>query len=247
MNNKDLLQQYVDTGLSINIGQFNKLSENLLQTYLRKRFISVMNSTGDLTLYEYSALNDDRKKEYLGWVIKRHEYVTSDFIKISSDSVKDFFIDAIIDFKDTIYNDVFSLLSEESKLKYIEHIVRVKKFLGYEFLDEMSDELKYKYYELKIDSNGYLNYHLIPDELRLKYFNVMIENNRELSDIAYMDMPDDMKYKYITHIKNRLLNQTQIEHTPDNILMVYFKQRLSQGWGLEGFEEQIYNKIKNEQ
>lgn len=40
MNVEDLLNQYVNTGLSIPESQFNKLNSNMKKTYLRKRLIS---------------------------------------------------------------------------------------------------------------------------------------------------------------------------------------------------------------
>ena len=41
MNNKDIIKQYVDTGVKIPKKQFNKLNSSLLNTYLRKRLISI--------------------------------------------------------------------------------------------------------------------------------------------------------------------------------------------------------------
>ena len=43
MHNKDLIRQYVDTGVRITPYQLDKLPNNLLQSYLRKRFISFQN------------------------------------------------------------------------------------------------------------------------------------------------------------------------------------------------------------
>jgi hypothetical protein len=58
MTNKDLIKQYVDTGISISEYQFNQLSNNLKTTYLRKRKL-----VGNLIDYELFLLpNDDRTK-----------------------------------------------------------------------------------------------------------------------------------------------------------------------------------------
>lgn len=51
MTNKDLLRQYVDTGLRIDQYQYGQLPPNLLKTYIRKRIIS-----GDLTWEEYKVM-----------------------------------------------------------------------------------------------------------------------------------------------------------------------------------------------
>jgi hypothetical protein len=77
MTNKDIIKQYVDTGLPIPEYQFNKLSPSLLKTYLRKRFLyikdmwSYFNNRYSPTEYEpilypyeYVKYDDVHKKEY---------------------------------------------------------------------------------------------------------------------------------------------------------------------------------------
>tara|TARA_R110000782_G_scaffold21110_1_gene56887 strand:- start:5374 stop:6195 length:822 start_codon:yes stop_codon:yes gene_type:complete len=55
MNNKDLLQQYADTGLEIPFYQLNKLSDNLKITYLRKRMLAD-DQTDDIELNRQDVL-----------------------------------------------------------------------------------------------------------------------------------------------------------------------------------------------
>jgi hypothetical protein len=64
MNNKDLISQYVDTGLKIDRYQIDKLSSSDKRTYLRKR---VMNAerTKNLPIYEINLLDDATKLDYL--------------------------------------------------------------------------------------------------------------------------------------------------------------------------------------
>ena len=51
MNNKDLISQYVDTGVGIPRYQFDKLSNNDKKTYLRKMGISVDYDYNNLKYY----------------------------------------------------------------------------------------------------------------------------------------------------------------------------------------------------
>ena len=60
MTNKDLLKQYVDTGIKISEYQFNQLNNNLKTTYLRKRVI-----VGKLDDYELLMLPYDKRTEYI--------------------------------------------------------------------------------------------------------------------------------------------------------------------------------------
>ena len=60
MTSKDLIQQYVDTGISIPEYQFNQLNNNLRTTYLRKRLM-----VGMLVDYEILMLPNDVRTDYI--------------------------------------------------------------------------------------------------------------------------------------------------------------------------------------
>ena len=60
MTSKDLIQQYVDTGIKISEYQFNQLNNNLRTTYLRKRLI-----VGKLVDYEILMLPNDKRTDYI--------------------------------------------------------------------------------------------------------------------------------------------------------------------------------------
>ena len=60
MTNKDLIKQYVDTGINIPEYQFNQLNNNLKTTYLRKRLM-----VGQLVDYELIILPDDKRTKYI--------------------------------------------------------------------------------------------------------------------------------------------------------------------------------------
>jgi hypothetical protein len=64
MTNKDLISQYVDTGLKIDRYQIDKLSTNDKKTYLRKRVINAQR-TRNLTNHEVNLLDDATKLDYL--------------------------------------------------------------------------------------------------------------------------------------------------------------------------------------
>ena len=74
MTNKDLISQYVDTGLVIPEYQLAKLSSNDKKTYIRKRLIGVDGIYNFLEPYELPYMSIDNKKKYLRDLIK-HELV----------------------------------------------------------------------------------------------------------------------------------------------------------------------------
>jgi hypothetical protein len=63
MNNKDLIAQYVDTGLQIPEHQTTQLPGWALNTYIRKRLIATKNK--GLSGYEFLLLKDSDKNKYL--------------------------------------------------------------------------------------------------------------------------------------------------------------------------------------
>lgn len=252
MNNKDLIKQYVDTGLKLPIHQVNYLKGGLLQTYLRKRFLSVMSSHSDLEFYEYRVMSEDNQQQYIRWVIKRHENLPVRLLHDSSDLVKEFFVDEIIRQRDYIELDNYLELSEELKLRYLKYRILDGRVSSRHFLLSLSSEGLYKYMEILVENSPKItdeDYSSLPNELKVKYLNIRISNGGVISEQQYDDMTHDMKLRYITAVKNRKLTELQLRRTPDDLALVYLNQRRSQGWGLDADEYKRFwnNKNKNEQ
>jgi hypothetical protein len=64
MDNRDLIKQYVDTGLEISEYQFNKLSNNDKKTYMRKRIIA-HNNNRHLSYWEFNLLDEQMQIKLL--------------------------------------------------------------------------------------------------------------------------------------------------------------------------------------
>lgn len=60
MNSEALLRQYVDTGIAITEHQFDKLPTNLKKTYLRKRFIGIIDYDSYPELFEIKAFSPEQ-------------------------------------------------------------------------------------------------------------------------------------------------------------------------------------------
>jgi hypothetical protein len=74
MNNVDLIKQYLDTGLAIPEYQFNKLGNNLMGTYFRKRLIAVGQDDDDmLEPYELMGAPDMYKDIIVAALLKQME------------------------------------------------------------------------------------------------------------------------------------------------------------------------------
>lgn len=67
MNNSDIIKQYVDTGIRLPQTQINRISPNLMNTYLRKRIIAQNDMSGwnEIRPYELEKMNPTQIKTYL--------------------------------------------------------------------------------------------------------------------------------------------------------------------------------------
>ena len=87
MNNKDLIKQYVgSTGLSIPEYQFNKLNNNLKNSYLRKRIQATEASPREyLRYFELIALPEDVRTKYIN---KLNSFGIDDLLNYSKERDK---------------------------------------------------------------------------------------------------------------------------------------------------------------
>ncbi len=129
MNNRDLIKQYVDSGLKIPQSQFNKLFGNELNTYLRKRLIaqeqtdSVDNS---ITFYEYDKFTPEQKLKLVS--ITTEDNIRS--ILINFDYNDNDFLDLITQHKDNEFiKDNLYLMFRHSSKPYEEDYKIVKKII----------------------------------------------------------------------------------------------------------------------
>ena len=65
MNNKQLLQQYVDTGIELPEYQIKSLPSDLLKSYLRKRIIATESFDEYLSDYEFEFLTPEQRFQYV--------------------------------------------------------------------------------------------------------------------------------------------------------------------------------------
>ena len=129
MNNRDLIKQYVDSGIKIPQRQFNLLSGSELNTYLRKRLIAQeqTNSTeNSLTFYEYDKFTPEQK-------LKLVNITTEDNIRailVNFDYNDNDFVDLITQHKDNEFiKETLYLLFRYSSKPYEEDYKMVKKLI----------------------------------------------------------------------------------------------------------------------
>lgn len=65
MTAKELITQYVDTGIMLPEYQVNKLNNQDKKTYIRKRLLTVKNGVDSLRVYEFNLLSKEDQDKYL--------------------------------------------------------------------------------------------------------------------------------------------------------------------------------------
>lgn len=105
MNNKDLIKQYVNTGLRIDDYQINRLSPNDLKSYLRVRLIA-----GKLNSTEFNKLDDSDKEKYIKGIDKFD--LESEIDNIAYKNPNDIFLNSVIKYRNStdIKNNLTSLI-----------------------------------------------------------------------------------------------------------------------------------------
>lgn len=127
MNNKDLISQYVDTGVGIPRYQFDKLSNNDKKTYIRKRLIVVLNGNERLSDYEESLITDendkkiydDFKSEYIMKKLNNVERLEKRDFDIVPDDLKPEYVMGLLHTNYCMKDYEFNFLPSRNKVVYL--------------------------------------------------------------------------------------------------------------------------------
>ena len=180
MTNKDLISQYVDTGLKLPEYQINKLSKNDNKTYIRKRIISV-NNFKFLEVYEQEIFFSNLPYDEL--------------LKTVNNEVNDVFK------KNIFFNiGLYKVLPNDIKIKLINLLIDNDSIVENEMVENSPIEIK-NYYLDKVMSDGldihttvYLNF---SKEEEIQYFKSLIKNKKTTQEKWYKLMPDNLKLEFL--------------------------------------------------
>jgi hypothetical protein len=150
MTNKDLIKQYVDTGLQLPEYQISKLSNNFKGTYFRKRFIAVKQGSR-LSDYEYILLPDKLKLEYIKMKISNGRALSDQEYSDAPDDLKQEYIKMKISNGRALSDQEYSDAPDDLKQEYISKLNPYWEKLTKKQFEETPDELKIKYLDKKKD------------------------------------------------------------------------------------------------
>jgi len=120
MDNKDLIAQYVDTGLSLSEHQVSKLPSWALKSYLRKRLIAIAASGGaKLKWYEVNLLSEPQQEEYLHGMVDRSVKLTEHEYNLLDEQWQKKYLDNMVDGGYRLAKYEFDLLDKDIRDRYL--------------------------------------------------------------------------------------------------------------------------------
>ena len=233
MNNKDIIKQYVDTGIILPKYQLEKLNLGLLKTYFRKRMMSIdiqLNSGNYERNYKYVEPILDEWILYYEyeiiqyWVELLEIYVSRGYF-IAEDVIKGFpkeilnkylnkriEVDSLIISNDSEENmhSSYNIIAEfEFKLMNNDHIkkcIDLVVSVSKDIFETLSDSIKYKYISNIIKKFKGKNINLKNYQLRYIFSNKKLEERFLKSGIPIVDSHlDGLSHEQINlYLNNRI-------------------------------------------
>jgi len=131
MNNKQLLQKYVDTGVQLPEYQVRSLPDNLKNTYIRKRLISV-EQTGDyLEDYEFEVSTPDQQIQYIMKRLEKGGGLSNEKFKLLAPDQRFQYAMKMVEKGGDITINKFEILTPDQRLQYVMKMVENGREISY--------------------------------------------------------------------------------------------------------------------
>jgi hypothetical protein len=265
MTAKELISQYVDTGLQLPEYQVNKLSNQDKKTYIRKRLIALQ-SGGYLDGYEMELLNPDEKDNYISnlnsYGIHKLLYHSSDndkainvllnndtlISKLDSDGIG-YLLDYSSD-KDKVIN---ILLNNDTLISNLDKY-GIRNLLDYSTdKDKVSNVLLNNYtFIIKLDSDR-IYYLLLHSSDKDKVINILLNNDTLISNLdkygmsrlLYYSSEPEMVMKRFGDKGRELISEFRPWHIKDLLKFSKNKDAIKRIFDKYGIDYTMYESIKS--
>jgi hypothetical protein len=242
MDNRDLISQYVDTGVGIPEYQFNQLSNNDKKTYLRKMEISIKHDYTKLQYY-YGELPEETQLAVVNQNCFAIEYIQNPTEKVQLAALKQngYSIKKIVNPSEAV--QLAAVNQNGYTIEYIENpSERVQlaavKGNGFSilFLENPSDEVQIAAVNnvvSKSDNYRELNdnllslYKHISEKNKLKVVNYLI-NNHLIHDSFYLKLDDNTKQYVLDKILSNKISMGEefYESLPEDKKLEYLEMEI---------------------
>ena len=250
MDNKSLINQYVDTGLKIPEYQLMQLSNNDKKTYLRKRLIA-SEQKYDIEKYEFDLMDATQRAQIGKLVQNKIDSGWQVLEKWELDTMDPIFAKSYIDYRVMkgyhIPESIFESLPDNNKLDYLTNLIlnrpEGRKLKDYEF-DTLSEDLKIKY--------------AIRESLKTNKKSILFGEEDKVNDFALDYLPEPYLSQYLKTLVRRgafLLNEKEFGMLPRESMDIVINSIIARNGYLNQIElayakpeqkmEYFGNKIKN--
>jgi len=119
MNNKQLLQQYVDTGIQLPEYQVRSLPSDLLKTYIRKRLIAVESYNAYLSDYEFELFTPDHRFQYAMKLAEKGVHISDEEFELLTPEQRFQYTMKMVEDGRFILTTQFELLTPDQQVQYV--------------------------------------------------------------------------------------------------------------------------------
>jgi len=200
VNNSDIIKQYVDTGIRLPQRQINRISPNLMNTYLRKRIIAQNDMSGwnEIRPYELEKMNSAQTKTYLDIMVGHAVESPESFLAPLSFDISLLDKEQLDKLAKSGYKlgeEYLDKLDDETLQTNLSNRIgwcqnNVKSALTEEEFDRMSDETFDKTFHGGITDLAYD---------RLKNYTISVDHEVDFKKLT--DLPPGVKFNNNGHVK----------------------------------------------
>jgi hypothetical protein len=248
MNNKDLINQYVDTGVRLPEHQVNQLPNWAKKTYIRKRMISQQSFLG----YEFALLDDDSMWSYFINTINNNGVISDEVLFKTPEHLVHKLVDYTIENVLTINADLFYFSSLDYKQRIMSSTIDKNQRISFDWLRYANDEIFNKFVDNECDvfmrfhtwiSINASTYKLLNDELKGKIINAYIQNGASSMSNRFMLLtPEPLQILFVKSIVNsgRSIDAEFYDELSDELKFDYLKDLVNHLWSMRGDEWHLY-------
>ena len=200
MTNKDLISQYVDTGLKIPPHQFMKLSNQDIKTYVRKRLIAHKSGGDNISDDEFHIFSEKDKMEFAEVQINRGLGISDKKFELFAPENKlaiatKYAIKKRVGISDKKFESLLPKDREKLVDVYRDELLRIDK----DMFELISPEARIRYVLNMADSQDGVSYLLsmVPKEVAEKYVLKRAEKGRRLMNYEIDLLPLEIRRDYL--------------------------------------------------
>jgi hypothetical protein len=235
----------IELRLSINTPQLSNDLFDFCDYQQKKTYVSaIANTYVKLTDEQYEMCPDDLKKLYFLNKIKKDAYsITDRIFELSSNELKNEYIQLCIDRNININNEKLESCPTELKIKWVNYLFNSKKEMSkgaFKYLDNEQKNIYFKKYPIYENDFDTCN-----DKQKNDYINISLNQERELTNNQFNFCNAEQKKQYISlAIKNNYdINDDMFNTFSNQEKLIFIDKHINES---KGITNNVFNYCSNE-